>query len=224
MQLLQQFDATTVDPTQGPGQLPIGRHPVVISGSEIKATKAQNGGMLELELSITDGPSKGEKGAYRLNLYNPNQQAVAIAQRQLSALCHVTGVFKVADSSQLHNIPFIVEVGYQDGQGPNAPQGENNKGYTEVKRVFDIHGNEPGKKPANAAQPPQPAPAAAPAWNAPTQAPQAPAPAAAPAWAPPANPNSAAGFPQAPLAPQAAAQSAPWQQAPATPAGKPPWA
>ncbi len=150
MQLLAPFDATGIDPTQGGGQLPVGKHPVVISSSEIKPTKAANGGMLEMDLSIIDGPAKGQTGAYRLNLYNPNAQAVEIAQRQLSALCHVTGVFKVSDSSQLHNLPFIVEVGFQKGQNP-ATDGPDAKGYTEVKRVFDINGNEPGKKPANAA-------------------------------------------------------------------------
>ncbi len=212
MRLLQGFDATTVDPTQGAGQMPIGKHPVIIAGSEIKATSSGNGGMLVLELAITDGPNKGQTGAYRLNLYNPNQQAAQIAQRQLSAICHVTGVFKVSDSSQLHNIPFFVEVGYQKGEepGPNNPEA---KGYTEVKKVFDMHGNEPGKKPANTA--PQPAaqsfapPSAPPAQQAP----------AAPGWGAPAQP--AAGFPaqSAPPAP------APWQQTPAAPAGaKPPWA
>lgn len=222
MQLLQGFDATTIDPTQGAGQMPIGKHPVAITGSEVKATQAQNGGMLVLDLSIIDGPNKGQTGAYRLNLYNANQKAVEIAQKQLSAICHVTGVFKVSDSSQLHNIPFIVEVGYQKGEepGPNNPEA---KGYTEVKRVYDINGNEPGKKASNpapqpAAQAPTAAPAAAPAWNSTGNPPaQAQPPAAAPAWAA-AQPNPA-NFPP-PTAP-----AAPWQQAPAAaPAGtKPPW-
>lgn len=230
MQLLQGFDATTVDPTQGAGQMPIGKHPVIIAGSEIKATSSGNGGMLVLDLAITDGPNKGQTGAYRLNLYNPNQQAAQIAQRQLSAICHVTGVFKVSDSSQLHNIPFVVEVGYQKGEepGPNNPDA---KGYTEVKKVFDMHGNEPGKKPANAtpqpaaqsfappsAPPAQQAPAG-PGWSAPAAQTPPPAAPAAPAWSAPAQP--AAGFP-AQSAPPAAA---PWQQAPTAQGGsKPPWA
>lgn len=200
MQLLQAFDATTISPEQGAAQLPLGKHPVIISGSEVKATKANNGGLLELDLQIIDGLNKGQSGAYRLNLYNTNPQAAEIAQKQLSAVCHVTGVFKVTDSSQLHNIPFLIEVGYQKGENPAA----GGKGYTEVKRVFDINGNEPGKKAEN------PAP-----WQ---QAPSAPA--AAPGWAPPAQAASpAASFP-----PPSAPASAPWQQSPAAPAGnKPPW-
>lgn len=134
-QLMQQFDANQFDPTQSTGGLPIGRHPVIIESSEVKATQANDGGYLQLNLKIIDGPQSGTVGAYRLNLYNSNQTAVEIAHRQMSAICHVLGVFNVQDSEQLHNIPFIIEVGPQK----NDPQ------YTEVKKVFDQNGNEPGK-------------------------------------------------------------------------------
>lgn len=159
MQLIQAFNAKQYDPTQGVGSLPIGRHPVVIESSEVKANKANDGGYLQLNLRIIDGPQQGTTGAYRLNLYHSNQQTVEIAHRQLSAICHVIGVFQVTDSSQLHNLPFLVEVGPQK----NDPQ------YTEVKKVFDMNGNEPGKAGAGApaAQPQQQQPQGQPngAWG-----------------------------------------------------------
>lgn len=147
MQLIQAFNAQQYDPSQGVGSLPIGKHPVVVESSEVKANKANDGGYLQLNLRIIDGPQQGTTGAYRLNLYHSNQQTVEIAHRQLSAICHVIGVFQVTDSSQLHNLPFLIEVGPQK----NDPQ------YTEVKKVFDMNGNEPGKAgaPAAAAQPQQ---------------------------------------------------------------------
>lgn len=135
----QPFDATQVDPTQGAGSLPVGKHPVIAVSSSIDATKAGDGGMLVYILKIIDGPYSGTTGPYRLNLYNNNPKAVEIAQRQLSALCHVTGVYQVADSDALLNIPFVIEV---------APQ-KDDPSYTEIKKVFDINGNEPGKPPAN---------------------------------------------------------------------------
>lgn len=135
-QLIQPFNANNFDPTQGVGGLPIGRHPVIIESSEVKANKANDGGYLQLNLKIIDGPQAGTVGAYRLNLYHSNPQTVEIANRQLSAISHVTGVFMIQDSAQLHNIPFMVEVGPQK----NDPQ------YTEVKKVFDAAGNEPGKQ------------------------------------------------------------------------------
>lgn len=140
-QLIQPFNAQQFDPTQGVGGLPIGRHPVVIDSSEVKANSKNDGGYLQLNLKVIDGPQQGTMGAYRLNLYNANQQAVEIAHRQFSAVCHVTGVYNVQDSGQLHNIPFVIEVGPQK----NDPQ------YTEVKKVFDINGNEPGQAGAGAA-------------------------------------------------------------------------
>ena len=154
-QLLQAFNAQQFDPTQGGGSLPVGRHPVVIESSEVKANKANDGGYLQLNLKLIDGPQQGTTGAYRLNLYHSNPQTAEIAHRQLSAICHVIGVFNVQDSQQLHNIPFIIEVGFQKGHEPGSnPEA---KGYTEVKKVFDINGHEPGKagQGAPAAQPQQ---------------------------------------------------------------------
>lgn len=139
MQLMNPFDATKFDPTQGVPSMPVGKHPVVIVDSEVAPTKDNTGGMLVLTLQIIDGPAKGQKGSYRLNLYNQSQQAVEIAHRQLSAICHAIGVFQVQDSQQLHNIPFMVEVTLQ--KSPEAAA----KGYTEVSRVYDRNGNEPGK-------------------------------------------------------------------------------
>jgi len=205
---MQPFDASQHDPTQSAGQMPIGKHPVVITSSEIKATNAGDGGMLVFNLQIIDGPQKGGTGAYRLNLYHQtNEQTVQIAKRQLSAICYVIGVFNVANTEQMHNIPFVVEVGPQK----NDPQ------YTEVKKVYDMQGNEPKKgqaapapTPAPAPVQPTPPPVAAPATTAPTS------------WAPPAEP--------APAAPNAA--PAAWTPAPATGApanapaaagGKAPW-
>ena len=232
-QLIQAFNAQQYDPTQGGGSLPVGRHPVIIESSEVKANKANDGGYLQLNLKLIDGPQMGTTGAYRLNLYHSNPQTAEIAHRQLSAICHVIGVFNVQDSQQLHNIPFIVEVGLQKGE--EAAQ----KGYTEVKKVFDINGNEPGKagQGAPAAQPQQqpaaqggfgqqqPAqqPAAQPQGNAPAWGGGQPAqqqPQGAPAGNAPAWGQQPA---QQPAAQQPAQQAGGWQQGGAAQAGGPPW-
>ena len=232
-QLIQAFNAQQYDPTQGGGSLPVGRHPVIIESSEVKANKANDGGYLQLNLKLIDGPQMGTTGAYRLNLYHSNPQTAEIAHRQLSAICHVIGVFNVQDSQQLHNIPFIIEVGLQKGE--EAAQ----KGYTEVKKVFDINGNEPGKagQGAPAAQPQQqpaaqggfgqqqPAqqPAAQPQGNAPAWGDGQPAqqqPQGAPAGNAPAWGQQPA---QQPAAQQPAQQAGGWQQGGGAPAGGAPW-
>ena len=230
-QLIQAFNAQQYDPTQGGGSLPVGRHPVIIESSEVKANKANDGGYLQLNLKLIDGPQTGTTGAYRLNLYHSNPQTSEIAHRQLSAICHCVGVFNVQDSSQLHNIPFIIEVGLQKGE--EAAQ----KGYTEVKKVFDINGNEPGKagQGAPAAQPQQPQgggawggqpaqqPAAQPQGNAPAWGGGQPAqqqPQGAPAGNAPAWGQQPA---QQPAAQQPAQQAGGWQQGGTAPADGAPW-
>ena len=230
-QLLQAFNAQQFDPTQGGGSLPVGRHPVIIESSEVKANKANDGGYLQLNVKLIDGPQTGTTGAYRLNLYHSNPQTAEIAHRQLSAICHVIGVFNVQDSQQLHNIPFIVEVGLQKGE--EAAQ----KGYTEVKKVFDINGNEPGKagQGAPAAKPQQQPAQGGFGQQQPAQQPQQPQgggawgqqPAQQPAAQPQGNGPAWGGQPQQPAAqPQQPAGNAPaWGQQPggAAPAGGAPW-
>jgi len=138
------FDATKVDPTQsGGGNLPVGKHPVIIEASDIKANSNNDGGYLAFELRVTDGPAAGAAGTWRLNLYNKSAQAVEIARHSLSALCHATGVFQTDDTTAFHNIPFMVEVGLQ--KGTDAAE----KGYTEVKKVLYANGGEPGKDSPN---------------------------------------------------------------------------
>ena len=126
--LQEAFDATTVSPDQGVGQLPVGKHIVTIIESDMKPTKNGDGYYLQLDLEIVEGPLAGATGAYRLNLYNSSEKAVAIAQRQLSAICHAIQVFQIEDSEELHGFPFMVEVAQQ----------KDDEKYTEVKRVFPI--------------------------------------------------------------------------------------
>ena len=232
-QLIQAFNAQQYDPTQGGGSLPVGRHPVIIESSEVKANKANDGGYLQLNVKLIDGPQTGTTGAYRLNLYHSNPQTAEIAHRQLSAICHCVGVFNVQDSGQLHNIPFIIEVGLQKGE--EAAQ----KGYTEVKKVFDINGNEPGKagQGAPAAQPQQqPAAQGGFGQQQPAQQPQQPQgggawggqpaqqPAAQPQGAPAGNAPAWGQQPaQQPAAQQPAQQAGGWQQGGTAPAGGAPW-
>lgn len=152
MKLMKPFDSTQHDPTQSGGQLPVGKMiKVVIVNSEVMPTKSKDGGLLKLDLEVIEGEHKGATGVHRLNLYHSNPQTVEIANKQLSGICHVVSVFKVNDSAQLHNIPFCVDVAQQ--QDPK---------YTEVKKVYDVNGNEPGKQTPTTTTQPQTQPQAEP--------------------------------------------------------------
>lgn len=142
----QPFDVRNIPPASvGGSQLPQSDkngHLVCITDGEVKPTKAGDGGLLELTLTIMEGAHAGASGSYRLNLWNPSDKARDIAQSQMSAICHVTNVFNVQDVRQLYNIPFRAVVALQKGNDQND---NNAAGYTEVKGVKYANGNDPGK-------------------------------------------------------------------------------
>lgn len=140
------FDANQVAPNAGFEPVPEGWYRVAITESEMKPTKDGEGAMLVLKASIIDGPHANKPIFVRLNLQNKNQQAVDIAYGELSSICHVTGVYKVADSSQLHGIPFQIKVAVRKGTDDKGNAFESN----DVKGYKDAAGNEPGKAGANA--------------------------------------------------------------------------
>ena len=107
---LGNFDATQVQPNQPFEVIPGGKYPVQIVASEMRPTKDGSGQYLWLEEEIIDGEFKGRKLWDRLNLSNHNAQAVEIAERALSAICHAVGELHVADSEQLHFKPMIATV------------------------------------------------------------------------------------------------------------------
>lgn len=216
-----QFNATQYAPRyDSTAGLTAGRHPVVIADSTFKPTKdstpSDPRSFLELKLVAIDGPSKGGSIPDRLNIQHPNQQTVTIAYSQLAAYCAVTGRQGFNDTSELHNIPFLIEVGPQ----------RNNDQYMEVKGVYFLDGrsaSDTGQVPATSQQ----QPAQAPAYQAPQTAGGAP-------WG--GGAAQPQGFPQTavvqppyalPASTHGAAQStttSPSNPAPAfQPGGAPPW-
>jgi hypothetical protein len=196
--MVNTFDARQHAPKQmGSTTHPVGKFPFHISNTQCKPVKDnEKAWYLEVEFTTPVGVTQ-----MRYNLENPSPKAVEIAYGQLSALCHATGVFNLSypnQGAELKGALGMVEVGWQKGEEPSTEKPDG--GYTEVKRVFDKNGNEPGKPPAAAPSPQgngaawggaqpasQPAQPAQPAWGA-TQAQPAANPAPA-AWQP--GPNAA---------------------------------
>lgn len=141
----QPFDANTVEPAKPMDVLPDGDYAVIIEDSKWVETKKKDGQFLELTLQVVDGPAKGRKLWDRLNLSNPNPQAVEIAQQTLSAICHATGVMQVADSAQLHNLPMLAKVKVKPGD--NGPMNEV-KGYKKLAVGGGVVGSVPAAAPA----------------------------------------------------------------------------
>jgi len=104
------FDATGIEPTTDFEVIPAGRYTAEITNSEMRPNSKQTGEYLWLEFTVLDGPFGGRKLWAQLNLDNPSQQAVEIAQRELSAICHAVGKLRVQDSIELHGIPMEIGV------------------------------------------------------------------------------------------------------------------
>lgn len=123
-QLGASFDATQVDPAGDRSVLPAGEYLAAIVKSEKRDSKSGGGSYINLEYEVMDGPAKGRRFWSMLNLWNSNAQAVEIAQRELSAICHACGKLRVADTEDLHAIPMLVKI-----------KVESSKEYGEQNRV-----------------------------------------------------------------------------------------
>ena len=158
------FDATQIAPRDN-SPIPAGEYLAMIVASEWKTTKAGDGQYLQLEMQVIEGPHANRKFWERLNLNNKNVQAVEIAERTLSAICHAVGKLNANDSEILHDIPMVVKLAVEKGQNGN----ENTvvKGY---KAIVKSDGPAPAQQaaPVTAQATPAQRPAATggkPAWS-----------------------------------------------------------
>lgn len=154
-----QFNAAEVEPQTSFDPIPAGWYKAMITESELKTTRNGNGEYLQLTLQVLDGQYANRMVWERLNLRNPNQTAVEIAQASLSAICRAVGVMAVTDSVQLHNKPLMVKVKVRAADGQYEASNE-------VAGYKAVDGAGPVPAPAQATQA-APAPQAAAATDAP---------------------------------------------------------
>lgn len=93
--------------------LPAGEYLAVVTASTEKENRARTGSYLELTFQVIDGEHKGRQLWERLNLNNPNQTAVRIANQQLAGICKAIGIITPDDSSELHDQPMVINVGHR---------------------------------------------------------------------------------------------------------------
>lgn len=151
MQLPDNLDTRNIPPQQGISTHPAGMFAFQITNTYLKDTpvkeQVKTGAMLVVEFTSDAGRIEN-----RYNIVNPSQQAMEIAQKELSALTHAIGIFQVAFPKKPDGTPNYEMAGHtlRGGRGKMevAPQTDKEgkpNGYMEVKKVFDINGNEPGK-------------------------------------------------------------------------------
>ena len=104
------FNANEVEPSTGFDAIPAGKYQAVITDSEFRPNRAGTGEYLQLEFEIIEGDYKNRKLWARLNMNNPNSEAVRIARADLAAICHAVNVMQPRDTIELHNLPMTIVV------------------------------------------------------------------------------------------------------------------
>ena len=155
---LNGFNANDVEPSRDFEPIPAGKYNVIITESEMKATKSGAGSYLQMTMTIIEGEYKNRLLWARLNINNPNPIAVEIARSELSAICRAVGVMQPHDSVELHNLPLMISV--------SVKKREDTGDFTNEIKGYETCEQQP---PATAQQPPatptQQQPPAIPAYN-----------------------------------------------------------
>ena len=128
--LNQAFDSNQhKDMTDGFEPLPRGEYLAKIVESDVKATAKGNGKYIKLKFEIIQGEFKGRFVWTNLNIINPNQVAVEIAQKELATLCRACGKSVIQDTQQLHGIPIKLKLKIKPAKG-DYPPGNEPCGYS----------------------------------------------------------------------------------------------
>lgn len=142
------FDATKIEPNQGMPKHPTGKFPAMIS--ETGTDGKDETGYFFVVFSTPSGQIRKQYNLWTKSTEPNMLQMVDIANRNLSALCHATGIFRLGDGRELLNARCMIEV---------TPQTKKPE-FNEVSKVYDAQGNEPGKAPQQ-----QPQQATQGGWN-----------------------------------------------------------
>ena len=83
--------------------MPDGEYSLTVIATEKRDNKAGTGSYILLTLEVASGKYERKWVREYLNLWNPNEQAVEIAQRKLGQLCKALGIEHLGDSDELLN-------------------------------------------------------------------------------------------------------------------------
>jgi hypothetical protein len=115
------FDSGSYEPNTPFELIPPGNYAMRVVSSEIKQSKSTQGAaylQFEFEMDENRHPDlSGRKIWDNLNLWNPNEKTVQIAQSNLSAICRAVGKPVIRDSSELHGGLLLVKVAIRPAEG-----------------------------------------------------------------------------------------------------------
>lgn len=102
--------------------------------SDYKENNEKTGHYVWLKWEITRGKFKGRFLFTVLNLDHPKEQAVEIAEKELTTICAAMGLPGVEDTSELHGKEVQVRVGIQKAKkGSSYPDQNRIKNYKAIE-------------------------------------------------------------------------------------------
>ncbi len=125
--------------------IPKGRYTAIVSKAQWKNGRQPGARYVELEITLQGPSHAGRKVWDRLNLENPNPDAVSIARRSAAALCVAVGLGGFADPSELCDKMFEVNIGIEKDKTGQ---------YPDKNRVASYVKPETAVRPAAAVTPP----------------------------------------------------------------------
>lgn len=88
---------------------------LVVTDSSVKRSDGKV--MISLTFTITEGEYEGRKIFENVNYVNPSEKAQLISRENLKRLCDGTGVSQLADTSDLHDKPFVAKIKVEEAKG-----------------------------------------------------------------------------------------------------------
>ena len=148
------FNARNVAPTENTVVIPSGWQNATVTDGVAAATKGPKKGVcLTIEFTILDGEHKGRKVWNRFNIENANEKAQEIGQRDLSALCHATGVMDVSNDKCFNGKNLQIKIGVDKADDAAKEKGyedkNNTKGYKPLEGAAAAPAFIPNGPPSN---------------------------------------------------------------------------
>jgi hypothetical protein len=129
-QLEKAFDSGQHDDmNDGFKPIPAADYLAKIVESDYLVNSKKTGKYLKLKFEILKGEFKGRFIWTNLNLENPSQVTVEIAQKELATLCRACGKSVIQDSQEIHGIPITMKVKIKPAKG-DYPAGNEPAGYS----------------------------------------------------------------------------------------------
>lgn len=136
------FDARTIETTDTFELLPSAWYKAFIEDVTIMPTKKRDGNYMMIKFKVLEGKHKNRVVFTNLNIDNPNQKTVEIAQKNLASLCKCVELFVIKDTDQLIGKQLQIKIGVTEGRDGYEPRNDV-KGY---KKFEDIEEKMHSKK------------------------------------------------------------------------------